>query len=377
MKLLDRYVLFLFLKNYLISLTVLIGMYVVMDMVLRFNDIVSVGKQVSSSGLATFWTTLMDVGGYYFYQCFAIFVQLSGIIPVVAAAFTLMRLSRFNELTAFLAAGVPMRRIVLPIILAAIVLNALLILDQEMVLPGMASKLMRSHSEMHQQAGGKDFPITAMQLDQHSVLAAAMYDPVHNVMHDMDVIVRDDAWLPIGHWRALQATWNSALHQWDLIDGKYVRSVKPGEIASEESPRAVYDGEVTPDEIDLYRGRAMVEYLPTRKINQLIASSKSYGEADLYKIKNLRWTQPFMNIVLLVLAIPAVLTFDPKTLKTAATKCLTLIGLAMSSVFLCQQMAGKPPYGQVWIAMWPALMSWMPIFLFAPVAAVLFDRVRT
>ena len=376
MKLLDRYVLVLFLKNYLISLSVLIGMYVVMDMVLRFNDIVTVGKQVGGNGLVTVWTTLQDVGGYYFYQCFAIFTQLSGIIPVVAAAFTLMRLSRFNELTAFLAAGVPMRRLALPIILSAVVLNALLIVDQELVLPGMAPKLIRSHSEMHQ-AAGRQFPIVAMKVDPNSVLASAMYDPVTTTMRDMDVIERDDAFLPIGHWLAASAKWDRENHWWELVDGKYVRSNQPGQIASAESNVATYNGSVTPDEIDLYRGSAMVEYLPTNKINQLIARPKSYGRSGLYKIKNLRLTQPFMNIVLLVLAIPAVLTFDPKTLKTAATKCLTLIGLAMSSVFLCQQIAGKPPLGTMWISLWPALMSWVPIFVFAPVAVLLMDRVRT
>ena len=58
MKLLDRYVLSLFIKNYLISLTVLIGMYVVMDMVLRFGDIVTVGKQTGGTGLLALFTTL-------------------------------------------------------------------------------------------------------------------------------------------------------------------------------------------------------------------------------------------------------------------------------------------------------------------------------
>src|SRR5271170_6224484 len=149
MKLLDRYVLVLFLKNYLISLTVLIGMYVVMDMVLRFNDIVSVGKQAGGTGLTSVWTTLADVGGYYFYQCFAIFVQLSGIIPVVAAAFTLMRLSRFNELTALLAAGVPLLRVAAPVILVAVILNGLLLIDQELIIPEMIPKLIREHGEVH------------------------------------------------------------------------------------------------------------------------------------------------------------------------------------------------------------------------------------
>ena len=49
MKILDRYVLTLFLKNYVISLAVLIGMYIVMDMVFSFDDIVMVNKAAGAS----------------------------------------------------------------------------------------------------------------------------------------------------------------------------------------------------------------------------------------------------------------------------------------------------------------------------------------
>ena len=378
MKILDRYILFLFLKNYLISMTVLIGMYVVMDMVLRFNDIVAVEKQVGGSGLASVAQTLEDVANYYFYQSFAIFVQMSGIIPVVAAAFTLTRLSRFNELVAFLAAGVPMLRIVRAIVVTGMLLNVLLIAIQELVLPTMIPQLVRSHDEMHQ-AAGKEYPIRAMQVDESSILISAQYDPTTRSMRDLDVIERNADLLPVAHLLATRATWNDKARDWDLTDGRYIQNLLPGQTPSQEQAVATYDGGVTPDGIELYRGSASVEFLPIVKINQLINDPKKrYGAAGLYKIKYLRLTQPIMNIVLLGLAIPAVLTFDPKTLKTAATKCLFLIGTAMSSVFLCQQLAGKPPLGPAWIGLWPALMSWVPIFLFAPLAVwLLVDRVKT
>jgi hypothetical protein len=202
-----------------------------------------------------------------------------------------------------------------------------------------------------------------------------MYDPVTATMKHMDIIKRDAAFMPVAHWLALSAKWNPELKQWDLVDGKYVSSNSPGQIASEEKSVAAYAGGVTPGDIDLYRGRATVDYLPISQINQLINSSQSYGKAGLYKIRSLRFSTPVMNIILLMLAIPAVLTFDPKTLKTAATKCLTLIGLAMSSVFLCQQLAGKPPLG--WVATWPALMTCMPLFIFGPLSVLLFDRIKT
>src|SRR4051794_21650535 len=125
MKILDRYVISAFLKNYAISFMVLVGMYVVLDMVFNFSNLVQF--QAQGSAMQTMLGTLKDIGDYYFYQCFLFFVHLSGIIPVVAAAFTLMRLSRFNELTAMLAAGVPLLRVAMPIILVALLLNLLLL----------------------------------------------------------------------------------------------------------------------------------------------------------------------------------------------------------------------------------------------------------
>ena len=106
MKILDRYVLISFLKNYLIAFMVLVGLYVVLDMVFNFDELVEIQNKAQETGMQTVFGLLRDIGDYYFYQSFLIFVHLAGIIPVVAAAFTLMRLSRFNELTAMLAAGV-------------------------------------------------------------------------------------------------------------------------------------------------------------------------------------------------------------------------------------------------------------------------------
>src|SRR5258707_6309359 len=123
MKILDRYVIISFIKNYCISFMVLVGMYVVLDMVFNFSNLVQF--QPNASAVDTLVETLRDMGDYYFYQCFLFFVHLSGIIPMIAAAFTLMRLSRFNELTAMLAAGVPLLPIGIVIVLAALLLHAL------------------------------------------------------------------------------------------------------------------------------------------------------------------------------------------------------------------------------------------------------------
>jgi lipopolysaccharide export system permease protein len=377
MKLLDRYVLTTFLKNYAISLAVLIGLFVAMDMVFHFDDFVSVDRASGGMGLGALGV-MRDVADYYFYQSFLIFVQLSGIIPVVAAAFTLMRLSRFGELTAFLAAGVPLLRVSVPIIAASVLLNGLLILDQEKVLPNMIPQLTRKQKEMHT-AAVTWFPIKSMQVDQHALLLAARYYPADknhpDFMEEMDVVTRNDAMEPVSHLMADDATWNG--HHWVLNNGKMVTGLKPGVQPSGEQPVADFHGDVTPEEIALYHSSSFVDLLSTRRINELLTHPKSYGAAGLYKVKHLRATQPFMNVILLLLAIPMVLNHDPKTLKAGATKCLLLIGAAMGSVFLAQQLAGNPPAGITWPSGWAALMAWIPIFIFGPLSAWLLDRVRT
>ena len=135
MRILDRYVLKSFLKNYFISLMVLVGMYIVLDMVFNFGDLVDIKSDGEATALPRCLRPSRDIADYYSYQFFLIFEHLSGIIPVVAAAFTLLRLSRFNELTAVLAAGVPLLRVAVPIILAGVAVNVLMVADQELLIP--------------------------------------------------------------------------------------------------------------------------------------------------------------------------------------------------------------------------------------------------
>lgn len=381
MKLMDRYILVAFLKNYIISLAVLIGLYVVMDMVFDFDKLIAVPHQMGQSGLFTALGVVRDVANYYFFQSFLIFVQLSGIIPVVAAAFTLMRFSRFNELTAFLAAGVPLLRVTVPIIIAALLLNGLLWVDQELILPHMIPQLSRKHDEIHTTAV-KYFPIKAMQVQGNNILVAARYHPptatIPARLEELDVLQRDKLLEPTAHIFATSAVWNTSAKDWDLTGGYKISGLLPNQMRSNAEPVSVLSGVGdAPADISLYHGSSFVDLLSTSRINQLLKHPKSYGSAGLYRVKHLRTTQPVMNVILLLLAIPTVLTFDPKMLKRAATKCLLLTGLAMGSVFVAQQIAGTPPPSPAWANAWPAMMAWMPIFAFGPLSVWLLDRVRT
>jgi lipopolysaccharide export system permease protein len=375
----DRYVLGMFIKNYLIAFMVLVGLYVVLDMVIAFDEFTQIKEKVGETGgVASSLGIVRDIADYYFYQMALFFVHLSGVIPVVAASFTLIRLTRFNELTAILAAGVPLLRIAAPIILAAFVLSALVLLDQELIIPRIIPKLTRSHDEVRM-AGAKTFQIRTMRDDHGNLLVAARFTPPTPDsparMEEVDIIEKDDQLRPIAHTRASGAVWDESQRRWNLTDGR--RADLGSAAAVQETPVAFYQSSITPEEILLYRSSDYVELLSTERLDQLVQRPQAYGTADLLRVKHFRFAQPFINVVLLLLAIPFVMHREPTQLKNRLIACAIVSTLCMAAVFLTQQFAGQPPAGARWVNLWPVLMAWTPIFMFAPLAVYLLDRIET
>src|SRR5207237_8096349 len=97
------------------------------------------------------------------------------------------------------APRVPRLRTAWPIIIAAVVLNGLLVIDQELIIPQMIPKLIRSHDEI-QQTSVKTFPIRAMQDEGNGLLNAARYHPPVEgssaSMEMLDVINFDKHFMP-------------------------------------------------------------------------------------------------------------------------------------------------------------------------------------
>lgn len=380
MRILDRYVLRSFLMNYLISFFVLIGMYIVLDMVFAFDELAEVpqGMELNALGVA------MRIGEYYFYQTFLIFAHLSGVIPVVAAGFTLVRLSRFNELTAILAAGRPLLRVAAPIIFAGVVLQCLLLVDMELIIPNIIPKVTRAHDEIYRKSAGKSFPVQAMQDGQQGLLFAGRFEPANPaanepaILREVDIMqIKAPEFQPESHITAEKAEWDDAKQHWRLTKGRIVSGLLPTQ--KTELPKAIhtYKSNITPDEIALYHSSEFVQMLSREKINELLKRRNVYGARDLLRVKHFRLSQLVLNVVMLLIAIPCMLTREPGRLKTLIFRCLVLVGLCMASYFIAYQVAGSPPLGPQWADRWPAMMAMVPIVVFFPLAVLLLEKLPT
>ena len=244
----------------------------------------------------------------------------------------------------------------------------------------MVPKLMRDHGEIHE-ASLKKYPVNMMEDPSGGLFNAAQYSPRTKSTPDtidyLDVIERDSALHPIEHIYADQAIWNTTLKRWDLIKGFSVPIEAPEKQVklAKATPREFYKTLMTPEEISLNLGKDYIQLLSLQRINQLLSLNR-YGTLDLLRAKHLRVAQWLLNVFLLLLAISTVLTREPGKLKTSAVKCLVLTGLCIGSVFLTYQMAASPPTPEM-TNLWPALMAWVPIFIFGPLSILLMSHVKS
>jgi lipopolysaccharide export LptBFGC system permease protein LptF len=378
MTLLDRHVALAFLRNYLISFLVLVGMYIVLDLVFNLDELMD----APAGALGMLWH-MVD---YYSYQCLLFFVHLSGMIPATAAAFTLVSMVRCNELSALLAAGMPLQRLAVPILVCGLGLNALLWIDQEYLIPNAIPQLVRKHG--HLAADAASFQVQAMRdAVSGDLLIAGRYVPAVGQgparMDHVSFLLLDADGRPRAHVKADAALWVEQGQYWELRGGAIDENLSPGPIRSRPADRFPLEpGAVcgfTPEEVQLYRSGNFVELLSLKRIEELLARPGSYGRADLLRVKHSRGVpRVLFNLTLLLLCLGTVLTRDPQELAGAIARCLLLcagcLGLHFAGQYLAEAPAGLPA---VMVDMWPALMAWLPVFVFGPVAVVLLARVRT
>lgn len=161
MKTLDRYIVKNFLVAALLSFAAIVAIRIVADLFLNMDEFTkSRGPEAK-----TFAMVLGEMVSYYGYRSLLYFRELGGVIIVAAAVFTLARMNHTNELTAILASGVSLYRVLVPIVICAIGLNLLVQVDSELLIPRLKEQLVRDRDEV---GGGYMFQIRLVTDDRNS-----------------------------------------------------------------------------------------------------------------------------------------------------------------------------------------------------------------
>ena len=386
MRRIDRYILGGFLRDYAVCLAVLVGLYVTMDAMFNFDEF----AERAGEGVGE---VLAGVAGYYAAQAVFVYGQLCGVIAVAAAAFTFARMSRFNEVVALLSAGVPMLRIALPVVVAAAAINFVVQpVVKEVIVPRLGAWLTLDRDEAVAGEAGR-FAVRSMPLAGGGLFDAASFVAGERPRAEGVTVVERPRGGPAALVTAEAATWDADAALWLLDGGRRVTGLaaRPdgGSALAAPESRAVAAWSApgaAPADVMLFRaagagvgvGGSQFDLLSLGQIDAMLRRPGRAAPASLVRAKHARLASYAMNLVLVGLAVPAVLTRQPGQLKRAAGRTLVLIGAAMAATFLCQTIAGDPPRIDAWwAARWPAVVSWLPVFAFGPLAVVMLDRMET
>jgi len=367
MKILDKYVAKNFLTGYLISFLVLMGLRIMIDLFVNIDEF------TENAQLTTF-QMLSNITVYYSRFSFLYFRDFAGMITVVAAVFSLGKMTKHNELTAIMASGVSLKRVIAPILFLSLAFTGLHVIDEEFCIPAMADKLVRSHDAVDETLS---YDMWFISDSQGNLFCSPQFKVKEAVIIDPTIITRtkkDDSllWDVTGIIKAESAHYDYDTKSWILKNGTFLTISR--QLADKPyKPVTSCISDLTPRDIPVRRQSMHMDLLSSYDLMRL-AKQNPKDLARLYAQKNFRLTDPIINFIMLMISLPLLVCRDPKSLKSAVFISFTLTSLCYVLTFLSKIFASEITIaGKVH----PEIWAWLPILIFVPIAVNELDSMKT
>ena len=364
---LGRYILRSLLVNYVIALVVMISLYVVLDMFVNMDEFTEQGYPVG--------TVLKNIASYYWPSIFLYFRELSGVITLFACLSAVARMRRLNELTAVLASGISLYRLAAPVVAFGLATTVLLIIDTEVIIPRVAHLLARDHDDAD---GTRAYEILFLPDRDGALLSAGQFHPHSRDLRDVVIIKRDADGTVRETIEADRAVWEEPGAGRPHGRWRLDRGVKTTRVSGANSPIApiqgrnrqlcqFYESDLSPEAIQVRQAEGWVRFLSLSQLRDL-QDRGAPNLASIIQTRHARVTAPIVAIVLLLLGLPFFLDRSPANVLSDTAKCMILCGLCYVSAFVAQSIRSSTA---------SALPAWSPIFVFATIAMIKLDRIRT
>ena len=281
-----------------------------------------------------------------------------------------------------MASGMSLKRILAPILLLSVLLTGLMVVDQEFVIPKYAYELTRDHDELSSE---KAYSIWFVGDKNGSLFCSLHYDEKIQRFHEPFIILRepvegqdDNIHRVTGKIRADSAVYDDERGGWALTNGK--KMLLGGSDLKRMGGRLTepidfYPSNLSAADIPIRRREGFKALLSLRQLTEL-ENNPGVRTTDLASLalqKHSRVTDPIVNLIMLMVALPVLVCRDPKTMKTAVLISFLTTLSCFIVVFICDLFATEVFFGQIR----PAIWAWTPIFIFFPVALIEIDSMRT
>lgn len=368
MKILDKYVAKNYLTGYMISFLVLMGLRIMIDLFVNLDEFTENSK-ISTAQV------LLNIAIYYGRGSFLYFRDFGGMITVVAAVFSLGKMTKHNELTAIMASGVSLKRVIAPILLLSLIFTGIQVFNQEFIIPPMADKLVRTQDSVDETLF---YDMWFLSDSNGNLFCSPQYMVKEETIHTPAIITRTRKepnsllWDVTGVIKADTAQYDNKSHAWILKNGMYL-SVSRKFADKAYQPIESIPSDLLPKDIPVRRQSAHMDLLSSYDLMRL-ARQNPKDMPRLYAQKNFRITDPVINIIMLMISLPILVCRDPKGLKSAVFVSFGLTSFCYVLTFVSKILASDIAIaGKVM----PELWAWLPIFIFVPIAFIELDSMKT
>lgn len=372
----DRYMLRQFVQVFFICLFSLIGLYVVID---AFPHLDRFSDYADKHGGGV----LVAMAGFYAYQAIAFFDRTSGVMALLAVMFTVTWIQRHHEMTALLAAGIPRLRVLRPVLLAAIVVSLASAANREFVIPRIRQHLAVDSKNLD----GEQESLMQARFDTNYILIGG-----ERIVPAQKRIVRASFILPRNlsqFGKQLMASEARYLSADGNRPSGYLLNDVSGPKALLKQPPLLIDGEpvvITPvgsswlAENQLFvvsslafeflsAGSNWRDFAATSEMIQELRNPSTDLGNDVRVAIHTRFLQPLLDTTLLFLGLPFFVTRTNRNPFLSIGLCLGVVTVFMITVLGCQSLGSTG-----WLR--PALAPWLPLMLFAPLAAGMSNSLR-
>ncbi len=356
MRIHDRYILGGFWRNLLLGVFAFTVIYVTVDL---------------SEETDNFYdnkATAREIVSYYIYQLPWILLLTMPISVLLSTVFTLGRLSRENELTALVVAGIPLTRIALPILLSAFFISLASLAFSELIVPfanRRAEKIMTLDIEgRRKQDSFKYLKNLHYQGEGNRTWYAERYDIKLSVLMNVALHEHKDSKL-VRRIDAKKAFWDGS--QWVFMDGAIRDFNEVGETVTTfdriemphlpEKPEDIAKEEIDPEEMSFFELRDHID-----KIRRGGGSIDKYL-VDMY----FKFSFPFTSLIFAIIGT-ALSSAKRKPSMATGFGLTLLISFMYYGILRVGQSLGHSGVFH------PILGAWIGNLIFIAVGAVLLYR---
>ena len=357
MRLLDRYMLRLFLQAFIYCIAGFISIWFIFDVSDNISNFLD--QRVSR-------TLILK---YYLTQVPQILVILLPIALLLALLFSLGRMSRSNEIVSMLTSGVSLPRILAPLLLAALVTTGVSTFLNYSLAPHaeFARKKLLEDAQSRRAQLGVLGQIFRNRTDNRTWFVQ-QFVPGENLFRTLHIIQQDANDNIVANYIATSAVYHPETHAWELRQLKIVHYDEAGNITGQdpyEDSLMITDWSETPYRLSSANMRA--EYLSVPELRDYLQFNSDFPSALLAPFAThlkYRLALPWTCFVIALIAAPLGIGYSRRGILSSVAAAI-LIAFAMNFVTHLFLALGEGERVPDWVA------AWTPNILFGLLGLIL------